>query len=50
MFNVIVKTKKKTRSRLFVDYGKDYRSSIYFAATGRSGSIWIPKWYVFAVF
>lgn len=41
MENAVNRIGRKLCSRIFIDYGSDYRDSIFVAGTGRSGTTWI---------
>lgn len=43
MESLISKIWRKIRSRIFIDYHQDYRSAIFLAGVGRSGTTWVSE-------
>lgn len=43
MVNSIKIIGKKIRSKLYVDYDRDYHNSVFLAGTGRSGTTWVSN-------
>lgn len=43
MKNLVNKFKRKINSRIFIDYNKNYKTSIFLAGTGRSGTTWVSN-------